>query len=447
MGTRRRGVVAALLAGASLTASGCGGDDGDAGPADSAAATAENATSLPGSLPAASPGSGPDAGAATTASGPTTSVGPATTAAPTTTTTPVAPLPPAATIESAALEVRHLFDVPLLTALASRPADGSIYVTSQGGQVSRVANGAAPEQVLDLSSLVTAYQPGSERGMLGIAFNPVDGRMFLYYTDDDPDPDSHVVSYALDAAGRPDPASVREVLAIDQPGLGHKGGGLAFTPDGTLFIASGDGGGSNGADAQDYSKLLGGIIRIVPNADGPGYTVPPDNPFVGQEGRAPEMWAKGLRNPWGFCRDNATGDLWWGDVGNNTMEEVDHLPAGTSGTNYGWPAVEGTQVNHPDAVPPDAVAPVFAYNHSDIGPAVIGGCVYRGAASPALVGAYVFADMTGQLFAIGADYQMVRLGIASPAPVTGWGIAPDGELIILTMNDGAFHLAPATPAA
>lgn len=383
MGKRTTGVVVAALAVTSLAASACGGDDGDAdaGTADSTQA-ADDTSSPDGS---ATPGDGTTAGAAgsTTTAAATTS---------TSTTTPVPPLPAAAGIESAALEVRHLFDVPLLTALASR-SDGSMYVTSQGGQVYRIAAGAAPEQVLDLSSLVTAYQPGSERGMLGIAFNPVDERMFLYYTDDDPDPDSHIVSYALDATGRPDPASVREVLAIDQPGLGHKGGGLAFTPDGTLFIASGDGGGSNGADAQDYSKLLGGIIRIVPNADAPGYTVPTDNPFVGQEGKAPEMWVKGLRNPWGFCRDAASGDLWWGDVGNNTMEEVDHLPAGTSGGNYGWPAVEGTQVNHPDAVPADAIAPVYAYNHSDIGPAVIGGCVYRGTASPALAGAYLFADM------------------------------------------------------
>lgn len=476
MGRRTTGVVLAALAAMSLAASGCGGDDGEAAdesetaeatevvddgsdPPGSVGATAPAASSpvsddAPTTAGAATSSTAPTGATATTGATPTTdaaastSAAVATTAAATTTTTAApAPLPPAAELEAVALEVRHLFDVPLPTALAARPADRSLYVATQTGQVYRVADGAAPEQVLDLSSVVTAHQPGSERGMLGIAFHPTDGRLFLYYTDDDPDPDSHIVSFALDEAGRPDPATQREVLFIDQPGLGHKGGGMAFTPDGTLFVALGDGGGSNGADAQDDTKLHGSVIRIVPNTDSDGYTVPPDNPFVGQEGKAPELWATGLRNPWGFCRDAATGDLWLGDVGNNTMEEIDHLPAGTSGVNFGWPAVEGTQVNHPDAVPPDAVDPVFAYRHDEIGPAVIGGCVYRGAASPALVGAYVFADMTGRLFALGADYQMVPLGISSPAPVTGWGIAPDGELLILTMNDGVFHLAPATPAA
>lgn len=372
-----------------------------------------------------------------------TTVAPVTTA-PVPTTTPPSPLPSGDQIRSASVQALAFVDLPKLTAMATRPADGSMYFTSQTGEVWRFVYGGAPEMVLDLTTVVSPWENGSERGLLGLAFSPVDGRMFLYYTD--VNIDSHVVSYVLDAAGRPDPASMWEVLAEDQPGLGHKGGGMAFTPEGILYLALGDGGGSNGRDAQDYTKILGGIIRITPRTTGPGYDVPPDNPYVGQPDKRPEIWAKGLRNPWGFCRDAATGDLWMGDVGNNTMEEVDYIPNGQGGLNFGWYFVEGTQVNH-EGAPADAVAPVHAYRHDEVGPAVIGGCVYRGAQSPALNGAYVFADLTGKIFAMGANHEVVQLPTSVGGVVTGFGFTPDGELIVLTLEDGAFHLAPGAPPA
>lgn len=116
--------------------------------------------------------------------------------------------------------------------MASRP-DGAIVLTSQTGEVWLVPTGGAPELVLDLRDVVSEYENGSERGLLGAAFHPTDDRLFLYYTD--ADIDSHIVSYAVDDSGRPDEASVREVMFVDQPGLGHKGGGLVFDPDGTLY--------------------------------------------------------------------------------------------------------------------------------------------------------------------------------------------------------------------
>jgi glucose/arabinose dehydrogenase len=223
--------------------------------------------------------------------------------------------------------------------------------------------------------------------------------------------------------------------------LGHKGGGIAFEPNGTLYLALGDGGGSNGRDAQDYTKMLGGIVRIIPKTNGPGYRIPKDNPYRGDDSTPPEVWAKGLREPWGFWRDPVTGDLWTADVGESSMEEIDHLPAGAGDLNLGWYFVEGTQVNH-EGGPKDPVAPVFAYEHSDIGPAAIGGRVYRGSAIRKLRGAYVFADMSGPFMAIGAHNKTVRLDLQHSGIVTGFGVLPDGELIVLTHEEGAFRLAP-----
>lgn len=350
------------------------------------------------------------------------------------------PAPDASTLTGLSLAFEPYADVDLPTTMAVRDGDPALYVGSQDGFVWRVAGaGDEPELVLDLSDEVSPYETGSERGLLGLAFDPTDGRMFVYFTDGQID--SHVVSFTIGEAGPADTASRRTVLFIDQPGLGHKGGGMAFEPSGVLYIASGDGGASSGRDAQDYSLLLGGILRIDPKADGDGYDVPADNPFVGQDGKAPELWAKGLRNPWGFWRDPVTGNLWTADVGNHTMEEIDRVPAGVGGLNFGWYFIEGTEQMHSGA-PDDAVAPVWAYRHDEIGPAAIGGRVYRGTAIPELVGAYVFADMSGPIFAVGAGDETVRLPVRQTGIVTGFGIGPDGELYIMTLGSGLLRLVP-----
>jgi glucose/arabinose dehydrogenase len=168
-----------------------------------------------------------------------------------------------------------------------------------------------------------------------------------------------------------------------------------------------------------------------------------DNPFLTDPARRPELWAKGLRNPWGFWRDPASGDLWLGDVGESTVEELDRIPAGVAGVNLGWYHLEGNEVNEPGA-PADALAPVFTYRHDEIGPAIIGGRIYRGASIPALRGAYVFADMAGVLFALGAGDEVVRLGLTIPQLiVTGFGDGLDGELYVLTLQGGVLRLGPA----
>ena len=412
----------------------CGGDDGAGGAHDTttstaAASTTTTTTGAPSttSAPATSP---------PTTTEPAPPTDPATTAPP----APVAPAPPAEPLRSLRLAWEPVADIELATAMARRDGDPALYVTSQDGKVWRVLAGAAPEVVLDLSAVTSPYENGSERGMLGLAFDPADGRMFVYYTDHDID--SHVESYAVATTGAADVASKRDVLFVEQPGLGHKGGGMAFGADGHLYVAMGDGGASSGRDAQDYSLLLGAILRIDPRADGPGYDVPADNPYVGQEGKQPELWAKGLRNPWGFSIDAATGDLWTADVGSHTMEEIDRASAGVGGLNFGWYYVEGTEVMNRGA-PADAVAPVYAYRHDEIGPAAIGGRVYRGTAIPELAGAYVFADMSGPIFAIGAGDETVALDLERSGIVSGFSTDAAGELYALTIGAGVFKLVPA----
>ena len=311
-------------------------------------------------------------------------------------------------------------------------------MAGQKGTVWRIDEATGTNDVvLDLTGRVTPFADGSERGLLGLTFGP-DGRMYLDFTD--LANDTHVVSMAMNGT-IPDPATEWEVLFVDQPnnGLGHKAGTLNFDAAGHLFVALGDGGGSNGRDAQDPQKLLGTILRITPNADGPGYTIPPDNPFAADPAIRPEKYVYGFRNPWRFSIDSATGDMWVGDVGNSTIEEVDLVPAGRSGMNYGWYWFEGTRQRAggaPDGLEP----PVWEYTH-DTGVAVIAGVVYRGNAIPALRGSLLVGDITGVLWALGADGTQ-RLP-ARFKGVAGFGTDPTGEVWMVSIWGAVGRLVPA----
>ena len=372
------------------------------------------------------------------AAGSTTVAGSSTTAAVTTTTEA---RPGVDALAAIALTTQPIADIEQLTAMAVRPGDTSIYVTTQTGQVYRIPKGGGARQGARSHRHRVRVRDRLRRGLLGLAFSPVDGRMFLYYTD--LQAQAHLVSYAVGDNGIPDPDSVWKVLDIAEPGAGHKGGGINITDDGTLYLAVGDGGGSRGRDAQDMTKTLGAILRIVPSTTGPGYTVPDDNPFVGDSTKAPEIFAKGLRNPWGFWRDPVTDELWISDVGEDTVEELNRIPDTQTGANFGWYFVEGDNVRYQGA-PADIVAPLFTYRHDDIGPAIIGGRVYRGSAIPGLDGAYVFADMAGRVMAMGAADQVGTLTVSLPSEViTGFGIGPDDELYVLTLHGGLFKIVPA----
>ena len=345
------------------------------------------------------------------------------------------------------------------TAMAVRPNDDALYVTEKTGRVRRIPRGQTadpgpPEAgaVLDLSGQVST---GSEQGLLGLTFSPDGGRLYVDYTDRAGD--THVVEYQF-RDGKADPGTARELLFVDQPFANHNGGQVVFGPDGKLYISLGDGGSRNdpGDRAQDLGEILGKLLRIDPQPSGGSpYTVPPDNPFVGRPGARPEIWMYGLRNPWRFTWDRQTQDLWIADVGQDRLEEIDFLPAGSpSGVNFGWPLVEGTG-RVKGANPAGAVLPIFEYDH-DQGCSVTGGYVYRGAKVPSLRGVYVYGDAcSGKVWGLtqsgGEVTGQQELNLAGLEDATGssgfsissFGEDAAGELYLLSLGGAVYRFDPA----
>jgi glucose/arabinose dehydrogenase len=365
----------------------------------------------------------------------TTEVATTTTTVPPTTTTLPDPPPPNAAFDGVQLRLEPFAELAAPTAFAWRDDDPAVYVSTQDGIVHRVT----PEGITvagDFTGQTFELLPGSERGLLGLAFDPRDGRLFVDLTD--LNDDTRVFSFEV-RDGVIVPETRREVLFIEQPGVGHNGGHLVFDSAGNLYIGSGDGGASNGRDAQDRSKLLGAILRVRPNLDGDGYEIPPDNPFADGVADRPEVWARGFRNPWSFSIDDETGNMWIGDVGNVEREEINVIRPGEQGGNYGWYYFEGTKQRYSD-VPEAMVPPIYDYGRSN-GVAVMGGFVYRGDAFPQLRGAYLFADLGGAVWAIGAD-GVTRLAIDPVSGIVGWGEDRDGELYLLSIYEGVHKIVP-----
>lgn len=295
----------------------------------------------------------------------------------------------------ALVPVAQGFDDPVY--LTAPPGDGArLFVVERTGRVRIVRAGATlGRPFLDLSARVSTA--GGEQGLLAIAFHPEyarNGRLYASYTNSRGD--SRIVRYRVSAdPDVVDPASGDTVLAVEQPYANHNGGLLAFGPDGYLYVGLGDGG--SGGDplghAQNTSTLLGSLLRLDVDGGDP-YAVPADNPFVGQPGARPEIWAYGLRNPWRFSFDRSSGALYIADVGQSAREEVDYQPAGSSGgRNYGWNVMEGSICYSPrtDCVTTGLTLPVYDYPHPQ-GCSITGGYVYRGSAYPSLQGRYFFGD-------------------------------------------------------
>jgi glucose/arabinose dehydrogenase len=330
-------------------------------------------------------------------------------------------------------------------AMAIRRGDRALYVAQKTGKVVRIRDGSVdPVAVLDLSGAVSL---GSEQGLLGLVFSPDGGYLYVNYTDTSGD--THVTEYAM-RGDRADPATRREVLAVDQPYVNHNGGNLAFGPDGYLYVGLGDGGsgGDPHENGQSLSTLLGKMLRIDPRpgADRP-YAVPPANPFLGRAGARPEIWAYGLRNPWRYSFDRLTGDLWIADVGQSAWEEIDLQPsASDGGENYGWNLMEG---DHPyeGGDPPDgAVRPVFEYSHEEGGCTVTGGYVYRGSEIPELYGAYVFGDYcVGRLEAIRVEGgRVTEHRVLGPVVqgLSSFGEDARGELYAMSLGGVVSRIVP-----
>jgi glucose/arabinose dehydrogenase len=373
----------------------------------------------------------------TTPTLPATTTTIATTAPPTTTSTTAAPVDLAA-VRFKLTQVAAL-DQPV--ALTTRPGHAELYVAEKTGRVRVLDDPAAP--VLDIHSQVSS---GTEQGLLGIAFSPDGAYLYLSYTNTSGD--TRLDEWAFGAGPRDvDTASRRQVLAVDQPAPNHNGGTIMFGPDGRLWFGLGDGGGAGDTfgNAQNTGTLLGAVLRIDPRPSGSSpYASPPDNPYAGGGGR-PEIAIIGVRNPWKFSFDRATGDLWIGDVGQDAYEEIDRLAAGQIlGANLGWPFMEGSHAYNRKTPPDGLVGPIYDYGHGD-GQSVVGGYVYRGSAVPSLVGAYLFADTYRadvRILAVDdAGVQVRDSGVAVPGgmPVS-FGQDAAGELYVLSLGGGVFRI-------
>jgi glucose/arabinose dehydrogenase len=351
------------------------------------------------------------------------------------------------------------FNQPVDIAFTGLITDTRMFVVERGGVIRIVqANGSVNATLfLDISSRVESSDYG-EQGLLGLAFEPdyaSTGRFYVYYTtrlNPANGSDGDILNIArYHVSANPDIADLSEtkVLTIPHPfNLNHNGGDLHFGPDGYLYAGPGDGGaaGDPPDNAQHTDVLLGKLLRL--NVTGVAtYTIPAGNPFTQTVGARPEIWAYGLRNPFRFSFDRATGALYIADVGQDSYEEVDYQPAGVGGRNYGWHCFEGFH----DYDPTDCngvtgiISPVAEYPHSglppdQIGNVIIGGYVYRGSQYPSLQGLYFYADNeAGNVWAMRAcTWQVTPLGSLLNGP-SSFGEDPSGQLYAATLGDGIIH--------
>lgn len=351
-----------------------------------------------------------------------------------------------------------------LLELVTDQADGPIYVTHAGddrlfiveraGRIRIFQNGALlATPFLDISARVSG---DGEGGMIGLAFDPdyaTNGAFYVRYTVDHPvDGFSARLARFHVSGGDPNLAvdDEAELLFQPWPATNHVGGMIEFGPDGMLYVGYGDGGSRDdpGCRAQNGDVFFGKLLRLDVDPTGatpPFYAIPPDNPFVGDDGVADEIMDTGLRNPWRFSFDRETGDLWIGDVGQDAIEEIDVRPAwimdpGT--VNWGWKRMEGDSCANPgpDSCPgtvppcdsPAYTGPIHQYPHTNDNRSITGGYVYRGVQAPGFHGVYIFGDFgSGRLFALRqigpGQYQRTTLDDAGPLWVS-FGEGADGEL-------------------
>ena len=325
---------------------------------------------------------------------------------------------------------------------------GRIFIVERGGIIKIAQNGSILAQpFLDISHRV--HSVGGEQGLLSVAFPPdFAGKQYFYVYYTRHSGNNMVARYFVSADPNvADAASEQRILVLKHPTFqNHNGGQLAFSPiTGYLYIGTGDGGGAGdpNGNAQNPSSLLGKMLRIdVESGSGvhKAYKIPRKNPFRRVPGFHSEIWALGLRNPWRFSFDRATGDLYIGDVGQNLIEEVDFQPAvNRGGRNYGWNILEGGLCFNPPTGcvrPVRYAGPLSTYNHGT-GVSVTGGYVYRGDTYPALQGFYFFGDLTGKIFALNRSDALPRaLLLDTTLTITTFGEDEPGNLYVADYATG-----------
>jgi glucose/arabinose dehydrogenase len=350
--------------------------------------------------------------------------------------------------------VKDGFEAPLYLTNAG---DGRLFVVERGGRIKIIHNDNSVTTFLDLSGIVS--QAGDEQGLLGLAFHPSyesNGLFYVYYT---PTGGHKEVLAEYKVSGNPDVAdqsSGRVLLTLKDPYSNHNGGWMSFK-DGYLYLSLGDGGsgGDPGNRAQDLDRWWGKILRIDPlDPDGNGpktYTIPSSNPFVGKAGKD-EIWAYGLRNPWRCSFDDATGELWCGDVGQEKYEEIDRTDTG-KGLNFGWRKLEGRHYYRWSGHTRGKLCtsscktlPIADYAHSAFGGgqcAVTGGYVSRRSGAT-LEGKYIFGDFcSGDVWVIPSNFT----GPTLPTPVadtdyliSSFGEGADGRIYLVDLSGAVYRL-------
>lgn len=346
----------------------------------------------------------------------------------------------------------NLDSLPTPVAMVQPNNDGNFWLAlNRFGTVIRFDNTptvADTTTVLDISAKLAT---DLELGLTGIAIHPnypTDNRMFLLYNDDDNNRRSTLSSFTINTSTQMiDAASETVLLTLDQPANNHNGGDLAFDSNHLLYAAFGDGG-FDMTTSQDNTNIHGTIIRI--DVSGASYTVPSENPFntgqplctssaasTGQT--CPEIYANGFRNPWRFSIDQATDEIWLGDVGEDDFEEINRV---NIGRNYGWPIMEGPSCFDDPSESCEAdlyEAPITSYGR-DGGVSVSGGYVYRGDDYPQLQGTYLFGDVfSNRVWSINSassENTEPSEEFNSGSQIAGWAQGNDGEVYYLDMSGG-----------
>jgi len=363
------------------------------------------------------------------------------------------------------------FNKPLF--VTSLPEDANIlYVVEQGGRIKIIKNGhVLDEDFLNIDKqVVNPNRPGDERGLLGFAFHPdhsKNGKFYVNYMNND---GFTVVSeFTVQSKEKSDPSSERILFDLEQPYRNHNGGHMEFGPDGYLYISIGDGGkaGDPLNAGQDLNTILGKVIRIDVNIH--PYGIPKSNPYYGQKDKRGEIWAWGLRNVWRFSFDRKTGDIYYGDVGQNKWEEVNFEPADSpGGVNYGWRLMEASHCYNPDNNCPEEglTMPIIEYpndanymvvlgggSQADAeGCSVTGGYVYRGKQIKGLQGYYMFGDYcSGNIWtfkvvngkAVNFENRTEEINLANgefTTYISSFGEDANGEFYIVEYNGGIYQL-------
>lgn len=369
------------------------------------------------------------------------------------------------------------FTAPVLITHAG-DGSGRLFVVEYQGIIKLVVNGQVrPTPYLDIKSNVTNF---GEQGLLGLAFHPqyeVNGRFFVFYSARPPDPQTtppNVGSITVEEyhvmEGNPElanPVPVRTLFAIPDEYSNHNGGMMAFGPDGYLYISMGDegSGGDPKENAQNPLSLYGKMLRLDVNNGGnpnfpPNYTysIPPTNPFVGNAAFRPEIWAIGFRNPWRWSFDRLTGDIFVGDVGQGAWEEIDFLPKGVGGLNFGWDDREGAHCFEPatGCLTNGRIDPILEYSRATNGgpsvcASITGGYRHRGNVNPLLQGIYFYADYcSGKIWKgvqqTNGTWTAVEALQTDPG-ISSFGEDEAGELFVVKITGEIFRLAQAPPTA